>query len=236
MKIGPQLGSHRKVRLVYEFFLAAAISWTLVWLDRPRQQPILPGVDRHLFLRHLYERLALVEPSTVVFQVFWTVLIATCLFVLFRLISFTRLGVVAIANLGGIFAVIAFPILFWNYPKLGITPERISANSRVLFAEMIVAGIGLAVFYLKRPREIRTILVLCVVHFAIWTWATGFYVSLASQLAVYEIWQARFWVSTLFYLGFPTLNTGCALLWLFLRSSQNGIDSAVPQAQGTGPK
>lgn len=213
------VGNLVRVRWAYEFFLGSAIAWTLVWLDRPRENPILPEIDRSLPLRHLNDKLGLVEPSTVFFQVFWSAVLAVCVFLILRLISRTERGMSFVGKFGGVFAVLAFPVLFLSCPSMTFTPARIQHNREALLSEVVAVGFAVVFLSLRKSTKLGFVLLFYFLHFSIWAWAAGFYVSLSSQLVVYRIWQPRLWVSTLFYFGFPFLSIVCTFFWELLRSS-----------------
>src|SRR5512133_3315551 len=209
-----------KVRVMYEATLSLAIAWIVIWANRMRENPrVFPMWEQSKFLSYLYWRHVIIEPGTVLEQVFWSLLLGSLIVCAFRLLAKLQIVGYLLGTVGGVIAVLGFPLFY----ILGFSYSLTQPLLHISGIELLFAFMWLSVYYFlhKRMPLLLITIVILTFHFCFWAWLTHNYVNPASQLHAYAPWTAGFWISSLFYFGFPLFGVCSALLWAaFVRQSQ----------------
>lgn len=202
---------------VQEALFSLNLAWILVWHQRTRWK-------RESSLAHyLYTHIRFIEPQTVVEQVCWSVILGGSIFLLLWLSSQFRATQVLMRTLGGAISIVGFPVLVVTFPLLFFYPSRIEAYTPIFIFETLVALLS-GVLYCLRKWPVPELLVvgLLLLHFGLWAWLSGCWVSPIQEVHIYGIRGLGIWISTAFYLGFPVLGFLSTLSWALRDRSATG--------------
>lgn len=205
----------RVVQLTHELLFSVNLAWVLVWG---------PRINGHKFFIHR-PLVRTLEPPTIIDQVEWSFLLAALILIGLLLVdrfSFVR---VLLQTLGGVVALAGFPVLALHSPREFF--QNLAYQDRFDFAtgwawcEIGVVLICGLLFYLRKwalPCVVNIILLL--LHFGFWSWLTGTYRNLVAEARAYGSVGLGFWISALFFWGFPIFGFFASLAWgAYLNSS-----------------
>lgn len=181
------------------------IAWTVVWYARVQSHVMFSSARIVRYIQELSWRLQMGEPTTVLEQVIWSVALGALVFIVFSLL--TRVLHKSFPYVfAGAFAIGAFPVLALCVPSDFFHPTRIKSNASWLIVEtaaMVICGL---LYYLRKmPLQPAFGPFLLLLHFGLWSWATGSYVNPFREIKAYALWSLAIWISVAFYIGFPVL-------------------------------
>ena len=161
--------------------------------------------------------------SNVVEQVCWSVILGGSIFLLLWLLSQVRATQVLMRTLGGAISIVGFLVLVVTFPLLFFYPSRIEAYTPIFIFETLVALLS-GVLYCLRKWPVPELLVvgLLLLHFGLWAWLSGCWVSPIQEVHICGIRGLGIWISTAFYLGFPVLGFLSTLSWALRDRSATG--------------
>lgn len=210
------LSKPRLLRL-QEALFSLNLAWILVWYERTLSK-------RQSSLAHfLYTHIRFIEPQTVVEQVCWSVIVGVSIFLLLWLFSQLWTTEALVRILGGAVSIAGFPLLVVTVPLLFFHPLTIETYAPIfIFETLVVLLCGGLYHFRKWPVPESLSLVLLFLHFGLWAWVSGCWVSPMQEVRVYGIGSLGFWISIAFYLGFPVLGFLSTLGWALNERSASG--------------
>jgi hypothetical protein len=204
------------VRVTYEALLSLNAAWLMIWYFGQRGS--LEQLSHYLI--NLYWHSQITEPQIVLEQVAWSLVLATLIFLAFRIGAQVSQSTVLLHTLGGAFALIGFPLFGLRFPDLFFqslaNQGRFTVQTLWLVLEVLfILNCGL-LYYMQRWSIPTALSILFLaLHFGLWGWATGNYVGLRIEIQHYGFGSFAFFVSTMFYFGFPVLGFLSSLGWAF---------------------
>ena len=210
------LPSKPRLLRVQEALFSLNLSWILVWHERVRSQ-------RQSSLAHyLYTHVRFIEPQTVVEQVCWSIIVGVSISILLWLLSKFWTPEAPMRTLGGAVAIAGFPLLVVTFP-FAFFHLSIKAYAPIFVCETLVVLLCGGLYHLRKwPVPAGLSLVLLLLHFGLWAWVSGCWVSPIQEVRVYGIRGLGIWISTAFYLGFPVLGFLSTLSWALYDRSATG--------------
>jgi hypothetical protein len=231
--------TYLKVPLVWcgAFLLSLNIAWVLIWSGRQRQIPMFYSVlGRPLspYLLNFYRYIRINESQTVLEQIAWSFVLALPIVFLVLPIRLT-VGKSLLDRVGLVFAFIIFPVAALRSPGSFFRGLRVEGLGPWLFVEVaFILAYVLLSFSRKWHIWSRIGLILLALHFILWSWATGSYINAFSHPLGYNFWSLNYWISSIFYFGFPILGFTCALNLAYLQDSpkapQQSMEATVDKA------
>jgi hypothetical protein len=229
------------VRLAYEMLLSLNISWLLVWYERQRNiLSRIPIVGKLLnsYLWRLYVGSHMTEPQTTLDQVAWSVLVAVCLFLIFHLLGSFAPTTIVLKAVGGAIAVAGLPLSGLLYPLLFLEPYtpdpstlqgQFAVDERWLILEATVALICALLYYFRKwPVPMPVSVLILGLHFGLWAWVSGNYVSPLVEAKYSAVLSFRFWMSTMYYWGATALGFLATASWgAFVRLTDDPPTASV---------
>jgi len=224
----------RWVRWAYEYTLSLNLAWIAVWVER--------GTNKFIGGRILADYIAalvggayqLASPiggHTVLEQLVWSFALAAIGFLFLRLLSRFPVTQLLLSSIGGVVSIASLPIAAC-LSLFGIGPStyHFEAYRAELYLEVVVVLICALLFYFrKRFLTIPLMIVVLVLHFAIWAWVTGCYVNIPSSFealrssAYYHPWKRTLGtlsLAVIFNFGFPVIGFLASLTWaLYIKLS-----------------
>jgi hypothetical protein len=215
------------VRLVYEMLLSFDISWLLVWYGRQRgilsAIPIM-GKPLNSHLSSLYMHTHITEPQTTLDQVTWSVLVGVCVFLAFHLLGSFAPTTIFLSTVGGAIAVAGLPLSGLLYPLLFLEPHPaphpftlqgpFAIDERWLILEATVALMCALLYFLRRwPVPTLLSILILGLHFGLWAWVSGNYVSPLVEAKHSAVLSFPFWISTIYYWGATVLGFLATAAW-----------------------
>jgi hypothetical protein len=201
---------------IQEALFSLNLAWILVWHERWRSK-------RQSSLTHyLYTHIRFIEPQTVIEQVCWSVIIGVSIFLLLWLFSQFWTTEALMSTLGGGVSIAGFPLFVVTFPLM-FFHLSIRAYDPIFVFETIVALVCGGLYHLRKwpvPEGVGFVLV--ILHFGLWAWVSGCWVSPLQEVRVYGIGSLGIWISTAFYLGFPVLGFLSTLSWAVYDRSAKG--------------
>jgi hypothetical protein len=203
----------RYARWLYEILLSWNIAWLVTMQERQRERPLLymiVGKPLRHYLERLHEYSHLFEPTTILEQVAWSFLLAFYIFLLLRLLARFSPTRAFLRTLAGAIAIVGFPLFTLCFPYDFLRPDVVRFHLTVgfywLFLEITFVLIcGFLYYFEKWMIPIPLSIHLLLLHFGIWAWVTGSYVSLLSETRDYGFGSLAFCILTFFYFGLPIL-------------------------------
>jgi hypothetical protein len=111
---------------------------------------------------------------------------------------------------------VTFPLLFVHF-------VRIEEYTPMLVFEMLLVLLCGGLYHLRKwPIPESVSLILLLLHFGLWAWVSGCWVSPIQEVRVYGIGGLGIWISTAFYFGFPVLGFLSTLSWAINERSATG--------------
>jgi hypothetical protein len=202
------------VRVIYEALLSLNVAWLMIWYFGQRGS--LEPLSHYLI--NLYRHSQITEPQIVLEQVAWSLVLATLIFLAFRIVAHVSESTVLLLTLAGAIALIGFPLLDLCFPDLFFqslaNQGRFTVQTLWLVLEMLLTLTCGLLYYLQRwPIPTGPSILFLALHFALWGWITGNYVGLRTEIQHYGFGSFAFVVSTMFYFGFPVLGFLSSLGW-----------------------
>jgi hypothetical protein len=200
---------------IQEALFSLNLAWILVWPERTRSK--LQSSLAHYFYTHI----RFIEPQTVIEQVCWSVIVGVSIFLVLWLFSKFWTTETFMRTVGGAMSFTGFPLLVMTVPLLFFPPLTIEKYAPILVFETLLALLCGGLYHLRKwPVPEALSLVLLFLHFTLWAWVSGCWVSPMQEVRVYGIGSLGIWVSTAFYFGFPFLGFLSTLSWaLYDRSA-----------------
>lgn len=230
------------LRWVYEVSFSLNVAWIVVWhYSRTAKGPWVFSPWVHRFYRHFPTR----EPEVVVAQVLWSIVFCFIGFLVLRLLSWFSATEMFLRTIAGSLSVLGLPVAAltlggfsnpagevlvgdyyqWFYPT--------EAYRLGLWVEVLVVSACVVLYYLK-PGQVSGWLgsVLLLLHFSLWSWASGSHVSLTGLARAYGSLKVAFWISSAYYWGLPVIGFVSSLCWLwYIRPpSANPLEATFRQA------
>lgn len=194
-----------------EILFSLNLAWLVIWHERMSSSSRLYSLP---LVRYLYLHTHFVEPETVIVQVCWSLLAGGLLFLFLRVLSQLRTTGKILGSIGGIIALAGFPFLAVLFPFAFFSPIRIRDYSLWLLLETFAAVFCGVLYYLRKwPLPTSLTVALLFLHFILWAWVTGTWVSPLREIHVYGPGGLGIWISTFFYFGFPALGLLSSLAW-----------------------
>jgi hypothetical protein len=213
------------LRWVYEVSFSLNVAWIVVWHYSRTTEVfwlLSPWVNK------FYWRFHTLEPEVVVAQVLWSAVLCFIGFVGLRLLSWFSATEVFLRTIAGSLSVLGLPVAAlilggfsnpageilvgdyyqWFYPT--------EAYRLALWVEVLVVFACVVLYYLK-PGRVSGWLgsVLLLLHFSLWSWASGSHVSLPGLARAYGSLRIAFWISSAYYWGLPVIGFVSSLCWLW---------------------
>lgn len=213
------------LRRVYEASFSLNVAWIVVWhYSRTAKGGWLfsPWANRFYWHFHTF------EPEVAVAQVLWSAALCCIGFLGLRLLSWFSATEVFLRTIAGLLAVLGLPVAAlalrgfsnpageilvgdyyqWFYPT--------EAYRFWLWIEVLVVFACVGLYYLKSQQVSGWLgSVLLLLHFSLWSWATGSHVSLPGLARAYGSPKVAFWISSTYYWGLPVIGLGSSLCWLW---------------------
>jgi hypothetical protein len=214
----------------YEVFFSLNLAWIVIWHERMSSSSRLYSLP---IVRYLYRHTRLVEPETVIVQVCWSFIVGGVMFLLLRLFSRLWSTGALLRSVAGILALTGFPFLAVCLPFAFPYPTHVEAYTLWLVFETLVALLCGALYYFQKwPIPAGPTVALLFLHFTLWAWVTGTWISPLQEIRVYGLGGSGIWISTAFYFGFPVLGFLSSLTWAkVLRCDPNRAQAASTLAQ-----
>jgi hypothetical protein len=172
--------SNRWLRWVHEYAFSLNLTWIIVWFERVHSKG-LGGHSLARFVAHLvgsaYQLVSPIGGYTILEQVVWSFGVATITFLVLRLMSGLVLTDVALRTIAGAAAIATFPTATLS---LGLAyPDCCAEIDRAGLALETVAVLICGIFFYLRKSWIPGMLMilLLILHFSFWAWATSSYVT-----------------------------------------------------------
>jgi hypothetical protein len=201
----------RQCSWTHEILFSLNLAWMVIWYERVRSSTRLGSLP---IVRYLYRNTHFVEPKTVIEQVCWSVVVGVSIFVVFRLLSRLSVTRAFLRTVGGALALTGFPFFTVSFPLALFSPLRIEACGPWLIPEALVVLLCGSLYYLRKwPLSAGPSVGLVLLHFSLWSWASGTWVNPAQEVRVYGLGGVGIWISTVFYIGFPLLGFLSSLAW-----------------------
>jgi hypothetical protein len=234
--------SSRWLRWAHEYAFSLNLTWIIVWLERVRNKTLGGPVLAHFVSRLVGRAYQLVSPIggfTILEQLVWSFGVALIVFVLLRSLSGFAVMSDALRTVAGAVSIAAFPIATLFF---GLTyPDCCADTSKIgLGLELTVVVVCAILFYRRKPLIPGSLMiVILVLHFILWGWATSSYVNVvasASALrsdAYYDSWERTLGVlgfEVAFKFGFPVFGLLASLIWVRFvrRPSESSGAAAAP--------
>ena len=193
---------------IQEVLFSLNLAWILVWYERTRYK------GESSVARYLYTYIRFIEPETVVEQVCWSVIVGLSIFLLLWLLSQLCTTETLMRTFGGVVPIAGFPLLVVTMPSLFFRPVTIETHAPKFVFETLVILLCAGLYHLRKwPIPDGISLVSLFLHFGLWAWVSGCWVSPMQEVRVYGIGGLGIWISTAFYLGFPVLGFLSTLGW-----------------------
>ena len=197
-----------------EFLFALNFAWAFEWLDRQMGSPgLFPRLESSSFLQILHRFAHVEEPSAVVEQVAWSFVLALLMFPVVRLFGWLMHTKILPRILAGMLALAALPLVYlcfsWTFLSGG---SGIRGWWPIVeLVAMLCCGV---LYYLRTwPPPTILIVTLLALHFSLWSLVTGTYVNVRFEIQHYGLTNPAFYVSMMFYFGFPVLGFLSGLAW-----------------------
>jgi hypothetical protein len=202
---------------IQEALFSLNLAWILVWHERVRSK-------RQSSLAHyLYTHIRFIEPQTVVEQVCWSLIVGVSIFLLLWLLSKLWTTETLMRTLGGAVSIAGFPLLVVTMPFVLLHRLIIEAYAPIFVFETFLVLLCGGLYHLRKwPVPESLSLVLLFLHFGLWAWVSGYWVSPMWEVRVYGIGSLGIWISTAFYIGFPVLGFLSTLSWALYDRSVPG--------------
>jgi hypothetical protein len=228
-------GADWKLRWAYELFLSLNVAWMIVWFEIQGGRHL----GRFFFLpweRKLYFSFRSLHPEAVVFQTLWSVILASLLFLLVHILTrFSRTDAF-LRVLAGASGIAGFPVLALHSPRLFSIPYEIMVGDYWqwfypvesyrpwLIIEVLAASIWATLYYVRQWPVSRVLTSFSLIsHFGLWSWAGGMHVNVLDLAHAYGSLRTAFWMSAIYFWGFPILGFLASLTWcLYLRTPVSG--------------
>ena len=222
-----QASMQKCVRWVYEFLFSLNFAWAFEWLDRSRERPgLFPWMEYSPFLQRLHGYAPIHEPGTVLEQVVWSFVLALLMFPLIRLLAWlapTR-GPLRITT--GAFALAGFPLIYLRF-SWTFFPGSGTRGPWFILETLVVLLCGMLYYVRKWAVPVPVSVLLLILHFSLWSRVAGTYVNLRFEIQDYGLGSLAFYISTIFYFGFPVLGLLSSLAWaLYVRPTENASSPA----------
>ena len=193
---------------IQQALLSLNLAWILVWHEHVHPKP--PSSIAYF----LYTHIRLIEPDIVLEQICWSLIVGACLFLLLCLLSQSQAIQALMRALGGAVSIAGFPVFVVTFPVLFFYTSRIEAYAPTLVLETLAVLLCGGLYYVRKwPVPTALSLVLLLLHFSLWAWVSGCWVSPTQEVRVYGLRSLGIWISTAFYLGFPVLGFLSTLSW-----------------------
>jgi hypothetical protein len=138
------------LRVTYEALLSLSIAWLLIWYFGQRGG--LEPLSHYLINVYRYSRIT--EPQIVLEQVAWSLVLATLIFLVFRVVAHVSESTVLLHTLAGAIALIGFPLLDLCFPDLFFqslaNQGRFTVQTLWLVLEMLLALTCGLLYYMQR--------------------------------------------------------------------------------------
>jgi hypothetical protein len=195
---------------IQEAFFSLNLAWILVWHERWRSK-------QQSFLAHyLYTHLRFIEPQTVIEQVWWSLIIGIFIFLFLRLLSHCGRLERLLLSPGAAVSIAGFPMLVVTFPLWFDHFVRIEQYTPILVFEMLLVLLCGGLYHLRKwPIPESLSLIVLLLHFGLWAWVSGCWVSPIQEVRVYGIGSLGIWISTAFHFGFPVLGFLSTSSWAF---------------------
>jgi hypothetical protein len=226
--------TNRGLQWTLEYTFSLNLAWMIVWIERVKT-PIMSG-SVFSWVSALTARAdQLVSPiggHTVLDQLIWSYIIAAVIFIVLRQLSRFDLAILVLRGAVGLAAIAAFPIaaLFFGVAH----PTCCVGTYRVALALESLIALTCGITYCLARRRISGLLliIVLVVHFSIWAWATTSYISIPAfvdALRSNEYYHP--WTRTIgslgfaiaFNFGFPVIGLLSGLTWVRYLKSQSEL-------------
>lgn len=181
-----------------------------------------------------YQLVSPIGGQTILEQLIWSLSLAMIGFILLRLLSGLVLTDVTLRTVGGILAVVAFPLACVFAPFGLISPNyRNPACSIGLTLELAVVLILGALYYLRKPAfSLPMMAAILFFHFGVWAWVTSSHIpagmSTLRGTEYYHPWRRTLGVlafAMAFNFGFPVIGFLAGLSWArFVRLNPKNIE------------
>jgi len=228
MEAGATVTSQRAapwVRWVYEFLFALSLGWLTIWYERMRSPASLSWLYSSPLVQYPYWHTRHVEPETVLVQDVWSLVLSLVIFLILRLLARFSVTGTLLRTVGGAFVIIGFAFFALRFPVYFFDPSRISFGGFWFPLEAMVALIVGILYYLRKwPLPAWIGLLLLFLHFGLWAWVTGCWVSPPQEIRAYGLGSLGIWISAAFYWGFPVIGFFSSLIWgLYVRLPTSNV-------------
>jgi len=205
------------LRWAHTFFFSSNIAWMVIWIERANNRATHFLVFSS-WVQEFYLRSGLQGPVAVLVQVLWSIILAILIFVLVHLLSRLRMTRILLSTLGGFIALAGFPLIALCFPTTFFQTlafeRRFPLQTPWLLIELTLVTAGGILFYLRKPRVIPAIgIFILILHFGFWSWLTGTHPNPLALAQNYGFIRLSFWISLVFYWGFPVIGLLSSLAW-----------------------
>ncbi len=190
----------RILQWTHELLFSMNCAWMMVWVNRQRERPwIFPWTEQVPFLLRWYRHIHLIEPTSVLEQVVWSILAGVVIWIVLRLLARFILTRIVLRDFAGPFALAGFPFFALCFSGAFFNPPRISTHGTLLLLETVAVLIcGILYSLRKWPLPVPLNIFFLFLHFGLWAWVTGNYIDPSLQIRSYGLWSIGIWISTLY--------------------------------------
>jgi hypothetical protein len=212
-------------RALLEASLSLNVAWIIVWIIRA-DGALAAWPSYSSWIDRLYLHVEVQEGMIALEQVLSSAILAILLFVVFRMMSKFSLVERLFRIYAGPSSLIAFPVVALVRPRAFSLPHevlfgaywqwsyRVEVYWRWLLLEVLLVLLCTGIYFLAEFGIRRSIVSsLLLLHFGLWSWATGMHANLLYLLRIYGSPKPAFWISALFYWGFPVFGFLASVAW-----------------------